>query len=407
MLAVLLSRFPSVTETFILREVDELERQGQPVRLVPMLKESPPVIHEAARPWTSRALYTKYISPGIVGANLRAFVKRPLRYVSLLVRLILGTLAKPATLVRTVAIFPKSVFLAEQLSREGIRHVHAHFATHPTTMALVIAALSDITFSFTVHAHDIQVDRSLLRWKLRETKFVRSISDFNKRFLEELYPGEARGKIMVVHVGIEPEKYEDNARRFSSTPSGVPKVLCVAAHRPYKGLPVLIEACRILRDQGLTFRCDVLGTGPMTAELQRMIDDRGVGEVIALLGAKPEHVVAEMMGESTLFVLPSIIAADGQMEGIPVALMESMASGRAVVSTSISGIPELVEHGVSGLLVPPTDPAALATAMRTLLEDRERAREMGRRGQQKVRAEFTLPDCVAQLRARLESEVRA
>lgn len=406
MLAVLLSRFPSVTETFILREVDELERQGRSVRLVPMLKESPPVIHEAARPWTSRALYTSYLSPGIGAANLRALFRRPLRYVSLLLRLIAGTVAKPGTLVRTIALFPKSVFLAEQLSREGIHHVHAHFATHPTTMALIIAALSDITFSFTVHAHDIQVDRSLLRWKLRETKFVRSISGYNKRFLEELYPAEARGKIMVVHVGIEPEKYEDNARRFSSTASGVPKILCVAAHRPYKGLPVLIEACRILRDQGLTFRCDVLGTGPMTAELQRLIDDRGITDVIALLGAKPEHVVAEMMGESTLFVLPSIIAADGQMEGIPVALMEAMASGRAVVSTSISGIPELVEHGVSGLLVPPGDAAALAAAMRTLLEDRERAREMGRRGQQKVRAEFTLPDCVAQLRARLESEVQ-
>ncbi len=407
MLAVLLSRFPSVTETFILREVDELERQGQSVRLVPMLKETPSVIHEAARPWTSRALYTKYISSHIAAANLRALIKRPLLYVSLLARLVLGTLMRPGTLLRTVAVFPKSVFLAEELSGEGIRHVHAHFATHPTTMALIIASFSDITFSFTVHAHDIQVDRSLLRWKLRETRFVRSISAFNKRFLEERYPREAGGKVTVVHVGIEPEKYEDNARRFGTVAPETPKILCVAAHRPYKGLPVLIEACRLLRDRGVVFRCDVLGTGPMTAELEQRIRESGVDDVIGLLGAKPEHAVAEMMGESTLFVLPSIIASDGQMEGIPVALMEAMASGRAVVSTSISGIPELVEHGVSGLLVPPGDAQALAQAMRALLEDRERAREMGRQGQQKVRAEFTLPACVAQLRARLQSEVRS
>jgi colanic acid/amylovoran biosynthesis glycosyltransferase len=404
-LAVLLSRFPSVTETFILREVDELERQGQPVRLVPMLKETPPVVHEAAKPWTSRALYTKYFSPAIAAANARALLRRPLRYLSLLVRLIAGTITKPGTLVRTVAVFPKSVYLAEALAREGIRHVHAHFATHPTTMALIIASLSDITFSFTVHAHDIQVDRSLLRWKMRETRFVRSISAFNKRFLEELYPAESRGKIVVVHVGIEPEKYEENARRFQTVTTDVPKILCVAAHRPYKGLPVLIEACRILRDAGLSFRCDVLGTGPMTEQLERMIREQGVGDVIGLLGARPEHVVAEMMGESTLFVLPSIIASDGQMEGIPVALMEAMSSGRAVVSTSISGIPELVEHGVNGLLVAPGDPTALAAAMRTLLENRERAREMGLRGQQKVRAEFVLPDCVGQLRQRLAEEL--
>lgn len=404
-LAVLLSRFPSVTETFILREVIEMERQGQHVRLVPMLKESPPVIHDAAKPWTSRALYTKYVSPAIVTANLRALLRSPVKYLSLIGRLIAGTITSPGMLARSLALFPKSVYLAEALTREGIRHIHAHYATHPSTMALIIAAFSDITFSFTVHAHDIQVDRSLLRWKLRETRFVRSISDFNKRFLEKLYPEEARGKIMVVHVGIEPEAYEQNAMRFSTTHTGIPKILCVAAHRPYKGLPVLIEACRILRQRGVSFRCDIVGHGPMHDELAAMIQERGVSEVVHLAGPKPQEVVAEMMGEATLFALPSIIAADGQMEGIPVALMEAMSSGRAVVTTSISGIPELVEDGVSGLLVPPGDAEAMANALQTLLGDRERAQQMGRRGQQKVRAEFTLPDCVAQLLHRLENEV--
>jgi colanic acid/amylovoran biosynthesis glycosyltransferase len=235
-----MSRFPSVTETFILREMIEMERQGQPVTLVPMLKESPPVLHDAAKPWTDRAIYTRYISLSILGANLRMFLRRPLRYLSLIGRLKLGTLKSPGMLLRTLAVFPKSVYLAEQLSKEGVRHVHAHFATHPTTMALIIASLSDITFSFTVHAHDIQVDRSLLDWKLRETRFVRSISDFNRRFLEELYP-HVRGKIEVIHVGIEPEVYENSGTRIA--PAGpTPRILCVAAHRPYKGLPVLIEA---------------------------------------------------------------------------------------------------------------------------------------------------------------------
>ncbi len=408
--AVLMSRFPTVTETFILREMIEMERQDQPVRLVPMLRENPPVVHEEAKPWTSRALYTTYISGAIVAANVRTLLRRPFTYVSLLARLIAGTTLRPATLVRTVAIFPKSVFLAQQLQREGLKHIHAHYATHPATMALIISALSDITFSFTVHAHDIQVDRSLLRWKLRETRFVRSISDFNKRFLERLYPNETSGgKIIVVHVGIEPGTYEDRARRLvpiaSAAPTAVPKILCVAAHRPYKGLPVLIEACRILRDQGVKFHCDVVGHGPMKAELEQMIRERNVGDVLNLAGPRPQDEVARMMAESTLFVLPSIIASDGQMEGIPVALMEAMASGRAVVSTAISGIPELVEHGVNGLLVKPGDAEELASAMRTLLADPQRAKEMGVRGQQKVRAEFTIQDCVAQLVARLESEV--
>src|SRR5690349_16179437 len=110
--AILMSRFPSVTETFILREMIELERQAQPVRLVPMLKESPPVVHDAAKPWTSRALYTPYINARIALANLRTFIGQPLRYVRLLAKLIVGTVRRPGTLLRTLAVFPKSVFLA-------------------------------------------------------------------------------------------------------------------------------------------------------------------------------------------------------------------------------------------------------------------------------------------------------
>ena len=405
--AVLMSRFPTVTETFILREMIEMERQAQPVRVVPMIRETPRVIHEAARPWTDRALYTPYFSAAIAAANLRAFLKHPFRYLGMLARLKAGTILSPDVFVRTLAVFPKSVFLAEELTREGIRHVHAHYATHPSTMALIIAAFSDITFSFTVHAHDIQVNRSLLRWKLRETRFVRSISDFNRRFLEELYPAEAKGKIVVVHVGIEPETYEENARLVAAEPDGEPpRILCVAAHKPYKGLPVLIEACGILRDQGLKVQCDIVGDGPMRAELQALIGERRLDSIVRLLGPRPQEEVARMMAEAQLFALPSIIAEDGQMEGIPVALMEALSSGRAVVTTSISGIPELVEHGRNGLLVPPGNAAAFAAAMKELLENPGRAAEMGRRGQEKVRAEFTLVDSVKQLLQRLDPENR-
>ena len=384
----------------------EMERQGQPVRLVPMLKDSPPVLHDAAKAWTDRALYTKFLTPRIALANLATLLREPVNYLTLLLRLIFGTIASPEIFIRTLALWPKSVFLARQLEREGIRHIHAHYATHPATMALVISKLSPITFSFTVHAHDIFVNRLLLRWKLRETRFVRSISDFNRRFLEELYPAEATGKIEVIHVGIYPETYVQTAAKLGAPSlSETPQILCVAAHKPYKGLPVLIEACARLRDEGVVFQCNVIGHGPMHDELQAMISARGLDHLVHLLGPRSQDEVAKMMAEATLFALPSIIAPDGQMEGIPVALMEAMASGRAVVSTAISGIPELIEHGVNGLLVPPGDAELFAEAIRTLLRDRERAAEMGGRGQEKVRAEFDIERCVAALCERLEREV--
>jgi colanic acid/amylovoran biosynthesis glycosyltransferase len=398
-----LSRFPTVTETFILREFEELEQQGQPIRLVPMIKESPPVIHDAAKPWIDRALYTRFLSLPILAANARALVRRPLRYFGMLAKLVAGTLAAPRTLAATLAIFPKSVYLAERLERERIRHIHVHYASTPATMALIISTFAPITFSFTVHAFDIQVDRSLLRWKIAAARFVRSISDYNKRFLEGLYPAEAQGKIEVVHVGIRPETYAAGAALPPAGP--VPRILCVAAHKPYKGLPYLIEACRILRDEGVAFECNLLGHGPLRPQLEALIRERGLEAQVHLLGARREDEVAAMMAEATLFVLPSIVDPDtGMMEGIPVSLMEAMASGRAVVSTTTAGIPELVESGVSGVLVPPQDAQALAAAMRSLLTDSELARAMGMRGQEKVRRDFNLRDCVAQLLRRLERE---
>ncbi|HEX2062674.1 MAG TPA: glycosyltransferase [Thermoanaerobaculia bacterium] len=399
--AVGLSRFPTVTETFILREVTEMERQGQPVRLVPLIRENPPVVHDAAKPWTKRALFTPFLSLPILGANLKAFAKHPARYVGVLARLIAGTLRAPRTLVATLGTFPKSVYLARVLESEGIRHIHVHYASMPATMALIVSKFAPITYSFTVHAFDIQGDRSILDWKIRESRFVRSISQFNKRFLEGLYPDDAKGKIHVVHVGIEPDVYTVNSARYAAVPG---RVLCVAGHRPYKGLPYLIEACRILRDEGVAFECNLVGHGPMHDELARMIADRNLGDRVQLIGPRPEEEVARMMAEASLFVLPSIVDKDGMMEGIPVALMEAMATGRAVVSTTTAGIPELVDSGVSGLLVPPQDPPALAHAMRTLLQDPERARAMGERGREKVRAEFDLRQSATELLTLLDTE---
>jgi glycosyltransferase involved in cell wall biosynthesis len=400
--AVVLSRFPTVTETFILREFVEMELQGQPVRLVPMIKETPPVIHDAAKPWTGRALYTKFVSPGILAANVQALLRHPLKYVGLLARLIAGTIAKPKVLAATLALFPKSVYLARQLEREGIRHLHVHWASHPATLALIVSKFSNITYSITAHAHDIQVFRNLLDWKIAEARFVRTCTEFNRRLLEELYPRETRGRMTVIHYGVDPDLYVDDMKR-AVTPARQ-RILCVASHRPYKGLPYLIEACRILRDEGHAFDCNLVGTGPMRDELAQMIRDRNLEDCVHLLGAQPEAEVARLLKETTFFVLPSIIQRDGMMEGMPNALIEAMATGRAVISTSIAGIPELIDHGSTGLLVPPEDSVALADAIRQMLTDPERTRRMGERGRERILREFNIRDIVSQLVARIDRE---
>lgn len=397
--AVLVSRFPLITETFILREITEMERQGQPVVLVPMIRENPDVVHEEALPWVDRALYTPFFSRGILASNSRAWMTRPGTMLRLLGWLIFGALLRPATMARSLLLFPKSVHLAGLLSGAGVAHMHAHFATHPTTMAVIISALTGISYSFTVHAHDIFIERSLLRRKVRDARFIRSISLFNKAFLENLYSAEAGEKIEVVHVGIEPGEYDVPAKARLDRPA---RILCVAAMRPYKGIPHLLEACRLLSDQDVDFRCDIIGSGPLLPAIRRTIARHRLDDRVRLHGAMPQRKVTAAVRQADIFVLPSVVASNGQMEGIPVALMEAMASRRPVIASALSGIPELVEDHVTGLLTDPANPRQLAAAIGILLESPTLRSKLAENGRRKVEASFTLSTTVRELIALLD-----
>jgi glycosyltransferase involved in cell wall biosynthesis/aminoglycoside phosphotransferase (APT) family kinase protein len=399
-MAVLLSRFPLVTETFILREVIELERQGRPVRLVPILHERPEVVHREALPWMGRVLYAPLFSAAVAAASLRVLRQRPGQVLRLFGRLAMASAGSPGFFVKTLALFPKSLWIAERLEAEGAAHLHAHFATHPATLALIVSSLTGIPWSVTVHAHDIFVSRVLLREKLAAARFVRAISRFNRDYLERLYP-ELQGRVRVIHAGIDPAVY----RRLPPPPQRrgrIPRILCVASLRPYKGHAVLLEACRLLRDQGITFRCELVGDGPLRPELERRIAELGLQDVVRLFGALPQNQVARRLGRSSVFVLPSVVAPDGQMEGIPVALMEAMAAGRPVVASDLSGIPELVQDGVSGFLTRPGDAAGIAAAVKRLIGDPCLGRTVGERGRDKVEREFRLDGTVADLLGEVE-----
>ncbi|HUO85873.1 MAG TPA: glycosyltransferase, partial [Thermoanaerobaculia bacterium] len=396
--AVLLSRFPLITETFILREIEELERQGQPVVLVPLIREHSEVVHREAEPWIGRAVFTPWISPGVAAAFLRQAARRPLRLLATALRLVAGAAGSPPMLWRSLALFPKAVLLAERLEGAGVGHLHAHYATHPATVALIAGRLSGLGFSFTVHAHDLFVDRHLLAWKLREAAFVRVISRFNRDLIAELHPWAA-GKLVVVHVGVE---CGGEDRIATPEEADEPLVLCVAALKEYKGIAVLIEACRLLRESGARFRCEVIGSGPLEPELAAQIEAAGLAGLVHLVGSMRQDQVARRMSAASIVVQPSVVAADGQMEGIPVASMEALAAGRPLVASRLSGIPELVVDGETGLLVPPGDPGALAAAIRRLLADPLLAARLGEAGRRRVAHDFELAGTAAALLRELD-----
>jgi colanic acid/amylovoran biosynthesis glycosyltransferase len=400
-----MTRFPQIAETFILREIDELERHGQPVLVVPLLRGSSRVIHDEAKPWIKRALYTPLLSLGILRSNLTAFLRAPKRYLRLLGALIAGTFFRPSTLLRTLALFPKSVHLSLVLPTLGIRHVHSHFATHATTMAYIISSLSDITYSFTVHGPDVFVHRLLLSEKIAGAKFIRAISTFNKAFLCGLYPVLTAGKVEVVRTGVNPEVYEQAALRSKPRHDGRHDklhLLSVAALTPSRGFPFLVDACARLVRSGANIECSIVGDGPLRASTEQWIAQHGLAHAVRLLGNLPQHEVARLMGEADVFVLPSVIAVDGQMDGIPVSLMEAMAAGKPVIASTISGIPELVKNNVNGILVDAAYAGRLADAVQRLYADPRLRERLGRAGQIKVRQEFDVRRNAAALIALLD-----
>jgi Ser/Thr protein kinase RdoA (MazF antagonist) len=245
---------------------------------------------------------------------------------------------------------------------------------------------------------------------MERARFVAAISKHNKDYLLRLAPGVSPDKISVVHCGIELEKYGTRGDRASdrSNPAGGQITgICVASLQPYKGIRHLICASAQVLRREPGFRCLIVGEGVDRPKLEALIDELGLQHTVRLLGGKPQHEVAKLLADADLFVLPSVVAPSGQMDGIPVALMEAMASGLPVVSTRLSGIPELVEDGVNGLLVEAGNETALADAITTLAGKPEMRRRMGERGREKVAAEFELQGCVASLRGLIEETMSA
>lgn len=410
--AVLVSRFPSITETFILRELIEMERLGVEVVLVPLLRHRESVVHPQAEPWVPRALYTPFLNREILIENLRVLMRAPGLYLSTLAGMLREARASSNALIGLLGIFPKSVWLGRRLRRLGVRHVHAHFATHPAAAAYLIARVSadfhtPLPYSVTVHAHDIFIHQGGLARKLSGASFVRSISDFNVRFLQErLGPaGPDPTRFRVIHCGIDSSGYlSEESDRATRGPA---RILSIASLRPYKGITHLIEAVRTLRAEGIDVECDVIGEGELRKELEDQIERAGLQGRVRLQGGRTEEEVARALSTADLFVLPSVVAPDGQMEGIPVALMEALACGLPVVSTRISGIPELVVDGETGRLVEPEDPIGLATAIREVLADPDRSREMASAGRRKVLEEFSLAENVRLLVAEIEAHGNA
>jgi glycosyltransferase involved in cell wall biosynthesis len=386
--AYIMSRFPKLTETFVLYEMLALEQSGARVEIYPLLRERQSVTHPEAERLVRQARFQPFFSPGILYAQWHFFHRNPVRYLTLWWEVLRGAFGSLNFFVGALGIFPKAVRFAYEMERQGVAHVHAHFATHPTVAALIIHRLTDIPFSFTAHGSDLHVDRRMLDRKTDAAAFVVTVSSYNKEVMVRECGERARDKIHIIHCGVDLEVFVASRReRLEPRPL---RIICVGSFEEVKGHRYLIEACSHLEKSGVDFQCDLVGDGPLRQRLQQQVLRACLADRIHFLGKLSRRRVVERLGEADVAVLASVPTPSGKREGIPVALMEAMASGLPVIASDLSGIPELVEHGRTGLLVAPGDSRGLAEALELLAGDQDLRTRMGLAGREKVALEFDL-----------------
>jgi colanic acid/amylovoran biosynthesis glycosyltransferase len=400
--AYIVSRFPHVSETFIARELDAVSGQaGLELELLTLFPPAESIVHPRAQRWlpSLRRPRVREAAAGIAWWARR----RPVRLAASVTIVIGGYARRPALLARALATLPIAAAHARGVQRRGVDHVHAHYATYPLLAAWLCYRLTGVPYSVTVHAHDIFVDRSFLRRRLADATFIVAVSEYNRRFLAR--DGSAGGTpVHVVRCGIEPAAYRFSLR---SPAAGRPvRALCIASLQEYKGHRVLLEALAGAGRRLASLQLDLVGNGPLRAELAELTRELGLEALVCFLGSLAESAVSEMLVSDDLFVLPSVVARNGQMEGLPVALMEALAAGAPVVATRLSGVPEIVRDGETGLLAEPGSPEDLARALEAVLDEPAAAQARAEAGRRLVEREYDVSRSGARL-ARLLLEERA
>ncbi|WP_320672291.1 glycosyltransferase [Patulibacter defluvii] len=382
--AYVVSRFPQISETFIVRELDEVAAAGVAIELFSLFGvPDGAVAHPRAAPWVAR-LHRGRPVRGLAALGWWG-LRRPLRLGGSLAAIAWGHRRSPRHLLRALATAVLAADHARTMQRLGVARVHAHYATYPALTAWLVRRLTGLPYGFTAHAHDLYVDRSFLRRKVEDADLVVTISRFNQRLLRQVAPAARR--IEVVHMGVDPTAYAFRPRTLPAT--GPVRLLCVASLQEYKGHAVLLAALDG-RPELARIELDLVGDGPLRATLEADAAARGLAARVRFHGGQPEQRVRELLEAADGFVLPSVVARDGQMEGLPVALMEALAVGLPTVTTRLSGIPELVVDGETGLLAEPADPRALGDALARLLADPAAARTRAAAGRRHVEAAFDL-----------------
>jgi colanic acid/amylovoran biosynthesis glycosyltransferase len=375
--------YPRFSQTFIVSEILELERQGLNIRIASLRKPTEGRFHELVCRVHAEVDYLPETFSGHVGktCGVHGALLRgsPRTY-----------LAAAATALRrrgaTLSDFRQAGHVLRWARKKRVDHLHVHFGTSEATVAWLANTLGDLPFSLALHAVDIfrdDVDRALLGQKINASCFTVVNSEFNRRYVVENFPGVDPDRLRLCYNGVDLERFKPTGRRRRKQ-----TILTVGRLVEKKGFIHLVRAVGLLRDAGLSLKCKIVGDGPEKRRLRQEIDRLGLRSQVVLTRPLQHEQLGELMQRYSCFVLPCVRARDGNMDGIPNVLIEALAAGCPAISSDLSGVGELIEHGATGLLVPPGDEAALARSIRDILTSDGLASQLAVAGRRRVEERF-------------------
>ena len=392
-LGYLVSRYPAVSHTFILREIVELRRLGFRIEVASIngLDRPLELLTEEERREAASTFYVKAAGAGgALKANLSAFVRGPAAYL----RGLWFAVGLGGTDARAVGMcffyFVEAAITGEWMRSRGLRHLHVHFATPAATVGMIAARVFGFTLSISVHGPDefYDVPGYLLTQKIEASLFVCAIGTYARSQLMRLVDTGEWKKLHVAPLGVDPEIFLPRA--FRPHPD-VFEVICVGRLVPAKGQHVLVAAVERLRAQGRRVRLRLVGDGPDRQSLEFAVKKRRLESEVVFEGSVNQDRIRDLYRGADVFCLASFA------EGIPVVLMEAMAMEIPCVSTHITGIPELIRDSIDGMLVAPSDEQALAAALGQLMDDVNLRRRLGQAGRVRVIEKYNLRRNVAKL----------
>jgi len=387
-IAYLAPEIPALSATFVYNEILAVEKHG--IQIVPISVHVPQAAatEKNLKGLMERTiyLYRRSLSRFLL-SNVMYFLKFPFRYIHTL-----KTAARDAMCVGLTSHTGQGLLyrffiassVAQILQRYGCLHLHTHFAHIPTDISMYASRLSNISFSFTAHANDLFERGWLIKEKVDRATAAVTISEFNRNFM--VSRGADTKKVHIVRCGVDTGNYAPLLE--TKGVKTVPVIGSLGRLVEKKGMDTLIAAMAGLSRNGFNFRLEIAGDGPMLSELKEMVLEKGLNGKVRFMGALPHEEALKWFRGLDLFILACRKDSNGDQDGIPVVLMEAMAMGIPTISTRISGIPELIENGETGLLAEPDNPDSLADRVERFFQDPSSASAMARKAKEHIAGEF-------------------